>query len=286
MVKDAISTGGIRTTAASRILENFIPCYDAFVIQKLKEAGAIILAKANMDEFAMGSATENSAFQKTRNPWNTQSVPGGSFRRFGSFCQRLPMLWRPGFGYWRLHHGESPRPFAAVSASSLHNGRVSRYGLFALPRPWTRLAPLPARWKIGARIFSVIAGFDARDNTYSPPRHATITFAALEKARTGWQNNWRWLANFCRGLAPEVKEAFCENAIDVARASGAKIIDVEIARPKYIASATYYIVAMAEAGSNLARYDAAYGRRARHNGSDELYVPQAAKALARRLKGA
>ena len=281
VVKDAISTGGIRTTAASRILENFIPFYDAFVIQKLKEAGAIILAKANMDEFAMGSATENSAFQKTRNPWNTQKVPGGSSGGSAasvSACQCYGALGSDTGGSIR-----QPAAFCGCVGLKPSYGRVSRYGLFAFASSLDQIGPIARSVEDCARIFSVIAGFDARDNT-SSPAPCDDYLAALEKG--GLDGKTIGVAGkfFAEGLAPEVKEA-CENAIDVARASGAKIIDVELPDPN-IASATYYIVAMAEASSNLARYDGVrYGRRAPGiKDLDELYVRSRSEGFGEEVK--
>lgn len=281
VVKDAISTGGIRTTAASRILENFIPFYDAFVIQKLKEAGAIILAKANMDEFAMGSATENSAFQKTRNPWNTQKVPGGSSGGSAasvSACQCYGALGSDTGGSIR-----QPAAFCGCVGLKPSYGRVSRYGLFAFASSLDQIGPIARSVEDCARIFSVIAGFDARDNT-SSPAPCDDYLAALEKG--GLDGKTIGVAGkfFAEGLAPEVKEA-CENAIDVARASGAKIIDVELPDPN-IASATYYIVAMAEASSNLARHDGVrYGRRAPGiKDLDELYVRSRSEGFGEEVK--
>lgn len=281
IIKDAISTRGIRTTAASRILENFIPFYDAFVIQKLKDAGAIILAKANMDEFAMGSATENSAFQKTRNPWNSQKVPGGSSGGSAasvSACQSFGALGSDTGGSIR-----QPAAFCGCVGLKPTYGRVSRYGLFAFASSLDQIGPIARSVEDCARIFSVIAGFDARDNT-SSPRQCDDYLAGLDKDRLADKTIGVAAKFFAEGLDSEVSEA-CQNALNHAQDLGAKLIDVELPDPN-IASATYYIIAMAEASSNLARYDGVrYGRRAPDiKDLEELYVRSRSEGFGEEVK--
>lgn len=272
-IKDAISTKGLRTTAASRILENFVPIYDAFVIHKLKEAGAIILAKANMDEFAMGSATENSAFQKTRNPWNTAKVPGGSSGGSAASvaaCQSFAALGSDTGGSIR-----QPACFCGCVGLKPTYGRVSRRGLFAFASSMDQIGPITRTVKDCAAVLQVIAGHDSRDNTSDPcavPDYlAVLKDSANSRPLAGCKFGFPQ-AFFGEGLSKEVRES-CLSAIKTAENLGAELVEITLPDPS-IASATYYILAMAEASSNLARYDGIrYGRRAAGTASlDDLYL--------------
>ncbi len=273
VIKDAISTKNLRTTAASRILENFVPIYDAFVTRKLREAGAVILGKANMDEFAMGSATENSAFQKTRNPWNLEKVPGGSSGGSAASvaaCQCFAALGSDTGGSIR-----QPASFCGCVGLKPTYGRVSRYGLFAFASSMDQIGPMTRTVEDAALVLNVIAGHDARDNTSSPkPVEDYLPDLAdadesmpLRGCKLGYAEEF-----FGAGLSEEVAAA-CRGALALAEKLGAGLVRVKLPDPN-IASATYYILAMAEASSNLARYDGVrYGRRAGGIANlDELYL--------------
>jgi len=257
-VKDVICTKGIRTTCASRILENFVPFYDAFVTQKLKQAGAVIVGKTNMDEFAMGSSTENSAFFPTRNPWDTRKVPGGSSGGAAAgtaACQAYGALGTDTGGSIRL-----PAGFCGVAGMKPTYGRVSRFGVVAYGSSLDQVGPLARTVPDLAEMLKVIAGHDPRDSTSvkaDVPDYPALVdeLPDLTGIRLGapeqyWEN----------GLDPDVKKT-CEQALATARSLGAEIVPVSLPLTEYAVS-TYYIVVMAEASSNLARYDGVkYGYR-------------------------
>ena len=282
-VKDALSTRGIPTTAASRILENFVPFYDAFVVARLREAGAVLLGKANMDEFAMGSATENSAFQVTRNPWNTVRVPGGSSG--GSAASVAAGQCFASLGSDTGGSIRQPAAFCGCVGLKPTYGRVSRYGLFAFASSLDQVGPLTRTVEDCARVLTVIAGHDPRDTTSEPRPDEDFTAPvrnageSLAGVRLGVPRDF-----FGEGVADEVRTA-CEGAIQRARELGAELVDVELP-PTDIASATYYIIAMAEASSNLARYDGVrYGRRAPDvHTLDELYVESRSQGFGEEVK--
>ncbi len=282
-VKDALSTRGIPTTAASRILENFVPVYDAFVVRRLKESGAILLGKANMDEFAMGSSTENSAFRATRNPWNVNRVPGGSSG--GSAASVAAGQCFASLGSDTGGSIRQPAAFCGCVGLKPTYGRVSRYGLFAFASSLDQVGPLTRTVDDCARVLTVIAGHDPRDTTSEPRPAEDFTLAArnagdsLAGVRLGVPRDF-----FGEGLAEEVRAA-CEAALDRARELGADLVDVRLPAPD-IASASYYIIAMAEASSNLARYDGVrYGRRAPRSGTlEELYVNSRSQGFGEEVK--
>lgn len=261
-VKDALSTRGLATTAASRILENFVPVYDAFVVEKLRKAGAIILGKNNMDEFAMGSSTENSAFQLTRNPWNVNKVPGGS-----SGGSAASVAARQCFGSLGSDTGGSirqPAAFCGCVGLKPTYGRVSRFGLFAFASSMDQVGPITRNVADCAEMLNVIAGHDPRDNTSANIRVDDYCGALDQKSgekplrgtRVGFPGKF-----FGEGLSGETRRA-CLAALETARDLGADLVDMDLPDPA-MASATYYILAMAEASSNLARYDGVrYGQRA------------------------
>lgn len=268
-VKDALCTRGLRTTAASRILENFVPCYDAFAVRRLREAGAVIVGKANMDEFAMGSTTENSAFKPTRNPRDTGRVPGGS-----SGGSAASVTARQCFASLGTDTGGSIRqPASLCGCVGLKPtyGRVSRYGVIAYGSSLDQVGPLARTVEDCARVLTVIAGHDARDATCAPLASqdyaAGLTACPLKGARLGIPREF-----FGQGLDGEVRQA-CRAAMDAAQAQGAALVEVSLPHTE-AAIATYYIIAMAEASSNLARYDGVrYGRRAAPVDSlEDLYV--------------
>lgn len=285
VIKDAISTKGMRTTAASRILDNFIPIYDAFVIRKLREAGAIILGKANMDEFAMGSSTENSAFQRTRNPWKQDHVPGGSSGGSAASvaaCQCYGALGSDTGGSIR-----QPAAFCGCVGLKPTYGRVSRFGLFAFCSSMDQIGPIARSVKDCALMLNVIAGHDARDNTSSPA--AVENYAAQLGKNEASQPLKDVPMGYCpqffgEGLSGEVREA-CENALKTLENLGATLVEVSLPDPA-VASATYYIIAMAEASSNLARYDGIrYGRRAAGVATlDELYLRSRSEGFGQEVK--
>jgi aspartyl-tRNA(Asn)/glutamyl-tRNA(Gln) amidotransferase subunit A len=257
-IKDVICTKGLRTTCGSRILENFVPPYDAFVIRKLREAGAVIVAKANMDEFAMGSSTENSSFGPTRNPWDTERVPGGS-----SGGSAAAVAARQAFGALGTDTGGSirqPASFCGCVGLKPTYGRVSRFGCVAYGSSLDQIGPLARTVGDCAAILQAIAGHDPADSTSvdAPVPDYAAAIAArqdLKGLRIGLPAEY-WGA----GLDPEV-EAACRGAIAAAEKLGATPVPVALPHTKF-AVATYYIVAMAEASSNLARFDGVrYGRR-------------------------
>jgi len=269
VVKDAICTKGVTTTCGSKILENFVPFYDATCVERLKKAGAIILGKANMDEFAMGSSTENSAYKPTRNPWDVSKVPGGSSGGSGATVaarQCFASLGTDTGGSIRL-----PASFCGITGLKPTYGRISRYGLVAYGSSLDQIGPMARTPADCAAMLAVMAGHDPKDSTSAPrfvPDFEALTAGRrdLKGLRLGMPEEY-WGG----GLTAEV-DACCRAAIDTARALGAEIVPVALPHTQY-AIATYYIVAMAEASSNLARFDGVrYGYRV-DNAQDlrELY---------------
>ncbi|MBU1229691.1 MAG: Asp-tRNA(Asn)/Glu-tRNA(Gln) amidotransferase subunit GatA [Proteobacteria bacterium] len=258
VVKDVLATKGVPTTCGSKILENFRPVYDATAVARLKDAGAIILAKANMDEFAMGSTTENSAYFATRNPWDLERVPGGSSGGSGATvaaCQCYGALGTDTGGSIRL-----PASFCGIVGLKPTYGRVSRFGMVAYGSSLDQIGPMTRSVEDAARLLAVIAGHDERDST-SVNAPVPDYVAALSE-RTDLQGLTIGLPAeyWDQGLSPEVAEA-CAAAVQQSEALGAKTVPVNLKLSEY-AIAAYYIIAVAEASSNLARFDGVrYGLR-------------------------
>ncbi len=277
VVKDVLATKGTPTTCGSKILENFRPVYDATAVARLKEAGAIILAKANMDEFAMGSTTENSAYFATKNPWDTSRVPGGSSGGSGATvaaCQCYGALGTDTGGSIRL-----PASFCGIVGLKPTYGRVSRFGMVAYGSSLDQIGPMTRSVEDAARLLQVIAGHDERDstsvNTPVPDYVAALSERGDLKGLTIGLPAEYW----DKGLSPEVVEA-CTAAVKQAEVLGAKTVPVRLRLSEY-AIATYYIIAVAEASSNLARFDGVrYGFRDKDAQSlIEMYVKSRTKGF-------
>jgi aspartyl-tRNA(Asn)/glutamyl-tRNA(Gln) amidotransferase subunit A len=277
LIKDAICVKDAPTTCASKILENFVPFYDATCIAKLKDAGAIILGKANMDEFAMGSSTENSAYQITANPWDTAKVPGGSSG--GSAAAVAAGHCFAALGTDTGGSIRQPAAFCGTVGIKPTYGRVSRYGLVAYGSSLDQIGPLARTADDAAAMLTVISGHDPRDST-SAPRDVP-DFEALLSGATDLSGLTIGLPDeyWGEGVDDEVREA-CRQAVDAAKTLGATVVPVSLPHTPY-AVATYYIVAMAEASSNLARFDGVrYGYRAPEATSlEELYDLSRSKAF-------
>ncbi len=256
-IKDVLCTQGMRTTCASRILHNFVPPYDATVIRKLREADAVLIGKTNMDEFAMGSSTENSGFQITRNPWDLDRAPGGSS---GGSAAAVAACFSPmALGSDTGGSIRQPAALCGVVGLKPTYGRVSRYGLVAFASSLDQVGPFAWDVPDTALLLQVIAGHDPMDST-SVEIEVPDYLATLDQPVGGLRIGVvrEWLAD---GVDEQVAKAV-EQAIDVYRALGAKIQDITLPHSKYGIPA-YYIVAPAEASSNLARYDGVhYGYRA------------------------
>ena len=256
-VKDNICTKGLATTCASRMLENFVPPYDAHVTTQLQNADAVIIGKANLDEFAMGSSTENSALQVTRNPWNTDHAPGGSSG--GSAAAVGARLASMGIGSDTGGSIRQPASFCGVVGMKPTYGRVSRYGLVAFASSLDQIGPFATDVTGTARLLESIAGYDVRDSTSVDrpvPGYSATVEQPLENLRVGVVSEF-----FGEGIDSDVDTSI-RAAIDVYRSLGAEVSEVSLPHTRY-AVATYYLIACSEASSNLARYDGVhYGRRA------------------------
>jgi aspartyl-tRNA(Asn)/glutamyl-tRNA(Gln) amidotransferase subunit A len=250
LIKDVMCTKGIKTTCSSKILENFVPPYDATVIEKLKASNAVILGKTNMDEFAMGSSTENSAFFPTRNPWDLDRVPGGSSGGSAVAVAADESIYALG-----SDTGGSirqPAGFCSVVGLKPTYGRVSRYGLVAFASSLDQIGPITKTVADCALVLSTIAGHDPRDSTSAPhpvPDYTKSLIPDLKKLRLGIPKEY-----FVDGMQKEVRTSI-ETAINKLEELGAKVDrDASLPLTKY-ALAVYYILAPSEASANLARYD-------------------------------
>ncbi|HEY5675861.1 MAG TPA: Asp-tRNA(Asn)/Glu-tRNA(Gln) amidotransferase subunit GatA [Myxococcales bacterium] len=256
-LKDIFCMEGVETTCGSKILQGYVPPYDATVVRKLKQAGAVIVGKLNMDEFAMGSSTENSAFGPTMNPWDLTRTPGGS-----SGGSAAAVAARMVAGALGTDTGGSIRqPAALVGCAGLKPtyGRVSRFGVIAFASSLDQVGPLAQDVRGVAQLLSAIAGHDENDQTSSPrpvPDYAAALSRGASGLRIGVPREY-----FGEGLAKEVEKAV-RAGIDRLRGAGCEIREISLPNSPH-AIATYYIVATAEASSNLARYDGVrYGHRA------------------------
>ncbi len=256
-VKDLICTRGLRTTCASRILENFVPPYDAEVIRRLQQAGAILLGKLNMDEFAMGSSTENSGFFATRNPWDLTRTPGGSSG--GSAAAVAADLCLGALGSDTGGSIRQPAAHCGVVGLKPTYGRVSRYGLVAFASSLDQIGPLAKNVTDAALLLNAIAGHDPQDSTSVPEAvsdYTTFLQKGLRGVTVGIPREYQAAA----GLDPEVAAAV-KAAVAVLRDLGAECVEVSLPHAAY-AVAAYYVIAPSEASSNLARYDGVkYGLR-------------------------
>ncbi len=256
-IKDNLCTEGIRTTCASRMLENFVPVYESTVTSRLQAAGMVTLGKANMDEFAMGSSTENSAYQQTRNPWNLDTVPGGSSG--GSAAAVAGGLATLALGTDTGGSVRQPASFCGVVGMKPTYGLVSRYGVVAFASSLDQVGPLSRDVRDNALLLSAIAGHDPLDST-SIPQPAKDYTQALGRGVKGLRIGVITELTG-EGIAPEVREAVSA-AVKTLEGLGASVDVVSLPSSK-AALSTYYIVATAEASSNLARYDGVrYGIRA------------------------
>ena len=266
--KDIFCTAGVRTTCASRMLSDFVPPYDATVVRRLDEAGAIVLGKTNMDEFAMGSSNETSVFGPVRNPWDPERVPGGSSG--GSAAAVAAGLVPAASGTDTGGSVRQPAAFCGLSGLKPTYGRLSRYGMIAFASSLDQAGFLARTAEDLARLLVVTAGADARDATSSP--EAVVDYpAALEAPISG--RTIGVVKEFRdAGLDPRVAR-LVDEALAVLERSGARLVDVSLPRLG-LAVPIYYILAPAECSANLARYDGVrYGHRARDVASlEELYA--------------
>ena len=248
-IKDNICTKGIRTTCSSKILENFVPPFDATVIEKLKQAGLVMVGKTNMDEFAMGSSTENSAFFPTRNPWDLERVPGGSSGGSAAAVACGEAIYALG-----SDTGGSirqPASFCNIVGLKPTYGLVSRFGLVAFASSLDQIGPMTKDVEDCALVLQVIAGHDPRDSTsapYSVPDYSQALVPDLRGLRLGLIREYMG-----EGVEEGVRRVVSE-AAERLRELGAEIEEISIPLLEY-ALAVYYIIAPSEASANLARYD-------------------------------
>jgi aspartyl-tRNA(Asn)/glutamyl-tRNA(Gln) amidotransferase subunit A len=255
-LKDVMCTAGVRTTAGSKMLERFVPPYDATTVERLQAAGAVVLGKTNLDEFAMGSSTEHSAFHPTRNPWDLARVPGGSSG--GSAAAVAGGLAAGAYGSDTGGSIRQPAAFCGVVGLKPTYGRVSRYGLIALASSLNQIGPFAQDVTDTALLLGAVAGYDGRDATsiQAPvPDYAAELGKGVGGLTLGLPDEY-----FIDGMDPEVSRAVRE-AIDVLKGLGARVERVSLPTTRH-SLAAYYVILPAEASSNLARYDGVkYGLR-------------------------
>lgn len=255
-IKDIIATQGTETTCGSKILKGFVPPYNATVINKLKDAGAIIIGKTNMDEFAMGSSTENSAFGPTHNPWDLERVPGGSSG--GSSAAVAADETFVALGTDTGGSVRQPASLCGMVGLKPTYGRVSRYGLIAYASSLDQIGPITKDVTDCALLMKVISGHDNMDSTsvnLEVPDYLKSCQEGIKDLKIGVPKEY-----FIEGINPEVKDAL-DKALKIFEKLGAKIEEASLPHTEY-SLPTYYLIATAEASSNLARYDGVqYGYR-------------------------
>ncbi|MBT5926907.1 MAG: Asp-tRNA(Asn)/Glu-tRNA(Gln) amidotransferase subunit GatA [Verrucomicrobia bacterium] len=265
-IKGNIADKGQPLTCASKMLENFVSPYDATVVSKLKKAGAIIIGRANLDEFAMGSSTENSSSNLTRNPWSRDHIPGGSSG--GSAAAVTAGFCASALGSDTGGSIRQPASFCGCVGLKPSYGRVSRYGLTAFASSLDQIGPLSREVRDTAIMLNVVAGHDGYDSTSVPQDTEDFTQSLgedIKGLKIGLPKEY-----FVEGLAPEVKSAV-EKAVSRYEKLGAEIEEVSLPHTEY-AIATYYIICTAEASANLARFDGIrYGARVDGKDPVELY---------------
>ncbi len=256
-LKDIVCTRGIPTTCGSRILHNFVPPYNATVVEKLAQAGAVFVGKANMDEFAMGSSTETSAFGPTRNPWDLERIPGGSSG--GSAAAVAAGECIASIGSDTGGSIRQPAALCGVVGMKPTYGRVSRFGLIAFASSLDQIGPFTRDVEDCAIMMNVLAGYDPKESTSvraEVPDYRQFIGRDVQGWRIGIPEEY-----FIEGIDPEVSAAV-RNAVETIRRCGASIVEISLPHTRYCV-AVYYIIAPAEASSNLARYDGVrYGFRA------------------------
>lgn len=256
-LKDIVCTKGINTTCGSRILHNFVPPYDATVVEKLRNAGAVFVGKANMDEFAMGSSTETSYFGVTRNPWDLERIPGGSSG--GSATAVAADECIASIGSDTGGSIRQPAAHCGVVGLKPTYGRVSRFGLIAFASSLDQIGPFTKDVEDCALMMNVLAGYDPRESTsvqMEVPDYRQFVGRDIKGWKIGIPQEY-----FIEGIDPEVSAAV-KKAITVVQACGGQCVDISLPHTEYCL-AVYYIIAPAEACSNLARYDGVrYGHRA------------------------
>jgi aspartyl-tRNA(Asn)/glutamyl-tRNA(Gln) amidotransferase subunit A len=279
-LKDILCTKGIRTTCGSKILENYVPFYDGTVVGKLKGRGIVLLGKLNMDEFAMGSSTENSGFQVTRNPWNLERIPGGSSGGSSAAVaadETVATLGTDTGGSIR-----QPAHCCGVVGLKPTYGRVSRYGLVAFASSLDQIGPITKDVEDCAIMMNAISGYDPYDSTsvnIDVPDYKRFLVKDVRGMKIGIPEEY-----FVEGMDPDVEKSVRE-AIKLFESWGATVRSVSLPHTEY-AVAVYYIIATAEASSNLARYDGVkYGFRSKgYQDLMEMYAQTRARGFGQEVK--
>ena len=278
-IKDNMCTEGTLTTCSSKILENFIPTFSAEAVLNLEKAGAVILGKTNMDEFAMGSTTETSYYGVTRNPRNPEHVPGGSSG--GSAAAVAAKMCAAATGTDTGGSIREPSAFCGVTGIKPTYGRCSRYGIVAFASSLDQAGPICKDVTDCALMLNSMAGYDDKDSTSSRkevPDFAAFIGQGIKGLKIGIPDEYR-----PDGLSAEVA-GYWDKAAEILKAAGAEIVRISLPHTQYALPA-YYVIAPAEASSNLARYDGVrYGLRVDGNGLDELYINTRTEGFGKEVK--
>jgi aspartyl-tRNA(Asn)/glutamyl-tRNA(Gln) amidotransferase subunit A len=273
-LKDNLCTRGVRTTCASAILGQYIPPYDAHVVEALRAAGAVILGKTNLDEFAMGSSNENSAFGNVHNPWALDRAPGGSSG--GSACATAAGLAPLALGSDTGGSVRQPAAFCGITAIKPTYGRVSRYGLVAFASSLDQIGPMARSVREASQLLEVVAGHDSRDAT-SADRETGEYLTACDRGVKGLRVGV--VRDLLDGLQDADVRAGVEDALKALEKEGATLVDVSLPHAKHAVS-VYYLIATAEASSNLARFDGVrYGLRVPGEDLTETYTKTRAEGF-------